>query len=61
MGKGDPHHWLDLCKAATQTTNRDEFLKIIRELSEVLEHEQEERCDLPADSRTKPSTQEFQC
>ena len=42
MTKEDPHHWLDLCKAAAGTTNPNEFLKIVRELNEVLEREQQE-------------------
>lgn len=57
----DPQHWMDLCKAAAETTNPDEFLRIVRELNEVLENEQYASRDLQSDSGPVSSDEEVQC
>ncbi|MGA9353170.1 MAG: hypothetical protein WBV46_05725 [Terriglobales bacterium] len=59
----EEHHqnWLELCKAAAETNNRDEFLSIIRELNEVLEHEEQKRRSANKPVGKIKSTRELPC
>ncbi|MGA7685699.1 MAG: hypothetical protein WCC32_10735 [Terriglobales bacterium] len=59
MAEGHHHNWLELCKAASETNNADEFLNIVRELNEILEREEQIR-EGKAVGESK-STQELPC
>ncbi len=55
------NNWLELCKAASETKNADEFLKIVRELHEVLEREEWMSDDSDKAVGASKSIKESQC
>ncbi len=61
MAKGDRDHWMELCKAASETRDDQEFLKIVRELNEILEREEQMRRELRKTAQEKKRRQELQC
>jgi hypothetical protein len=60
MAEGHNYNWLELCKAASETNNADEFLTIVRELNEILEREEQIRREGKAAGESK-SIPELQC
>jgi hypothetical protein len=43
MVEGNDHNWRELCKAASETRDNNEFLKIVQELNNILESEEQKR------------------
>jgi hypothetical protein len=61
MAKGGQDDWTELCKAASKTRDDNEFLKIVRELNEILEREEQMRRELRKAARENKRRQESQC
>ena len=43
MPREQRKQWIDLCNAVVQAQDRDELFKLVQELSEALEHEEQSR------------------
>jgi hypothetical protein len=43
MVEGNDHNWRELCKAASETRDNDEFFKLVQELNNILESEEQTR------------------
>ncbi len=61
MTEVDRRSWKELCSAAMETKNDDEFLKLVRELNAILEREEQMRSDSSRTPRGGNAREEIPC
>jgi len=60
MAEAKHHDWKELCRAASETRDSNELLRIVRELNDVLENEEQMRRGLRLGLGANKSGQEAQ-
>lgn len=61
MEEGQNLNWMELCRAASETKSTEELLKIVRELNDILEREEQIHHDMGKAAVANRSIQESQC